>query len=53
MNNIHDKIMLIVNEWESSDKTNLIEELLIMLGEDTQCEILIKLEEGIPLLEGD
>ena len=52
-NIINEKIMKIINEWESSDKSELIEDFLIMLGEDEQFDILFKLENKIPMLCGD
>ena len=44
------QIMKIINEYESTDKSALIEDLLVMLG-DVQCaEILNKLKNELPLI---
>lgn len=44
------QIMKIVNEYESTDKSALIEDLLVMLGDDNCSEILHKLQNDLPII---
>ena len=50
---MEEEIMKIVNEWESSDKSAFIEDLLSVLSEDALYDIHCRLLNGIPLLSGD
>jgi len=44
-----DRIMAIVEEFESLEKSDFIQDLLIKLGDDECHDILARLEVGAPL----
>lgn len=46
-------IIAIINEYESSDKSEFIQDLLIKLGPDECDDILSHLEDGRNILDGD